>query len=288
LDFVEPLLELIRRTSTDLPPDVVDAIKRGRDKEKEGSNARNTLDNILKNIDLAREKSAPICQDTGFHIHYVHYPKGFPQEEIVEGIKRATMKATELNYLRPNAVHPVTGKNSGNNIGIKFPNIHLREWERDYFEFRFMLKGGGCENCGMQYALPDSNLGAGRDLKGVRKCIVDTIYRAQGKGCAPGIVGVGVGGDRTTSYEVSKLMLFRKLDDVNEGDILRPVEEEMFKTLNELGIGPMGFGGETTVLGVKIGALHRHPATYYVSVSYMCWACRRRSMKLKGGGPEYD
>ena len=288
MDFVEPILELIRRTSTDLSPDVVEALKRGKDKEEPGTNANNTLEKILENIELARKKSAPICQDTGFHIHYIHYPKGYPQNEIIEGIEKATIRATELYYLRPNAVHPVTGKNTGNNIGIKFPNIHLSEWGRDYFEFRFMLKGGGSENCGIQYTLPDANLGAGRDLKGVKKCIVDMVFKAQGKGCAPGIVGVGIGGDRTTSIEMSKLMLFRKIDDVNEDETLRPVEEEMFTKLNELKIGPMGFGGETTVLGVKIGSIHRHPATFYVSASYMCWACRRRVMTLKGGVPQYD
>ncbi|MBU1625967.1 fumarate hydratase [bacterium] len=288
MDFVEPILELIRKTSTDLSSDVVDAIVRGKDREAPGTNARNTIEKILENIELARKKSAPICQDTGFHIHYIHYPKGFPQKEIVEGIKKATIKATELYYLRPNAVHPITGKNSGNNIGLRFPNIHLDEWDKEYFEFKFMLKGGGSENCGIQYTLPDSALGAGRDLKGVKKCIVDTIFKAQGKGCAPGIVGAGIGGDRTTSIELSKLMLLRKLDDKNEDETLRLVEEEMLKKLNELKIGPMGFGGETTVLGVKIGAIHRHPATFYVSVSYMCWACRRKTMTLKGGVPQYD
>lgn len=288
MDFVDPILELIRRTSTDLSPDVVDAITRGKDKEAQGSNARNTLDKILENIELARKKSAPICQDTGFHIHYVHYPKGYPQNEIIDGIKKATIKASELYYLRPNAVHPITGKNSGNNIGMRFPNIHLEEWDKDHFEFRLMLKGGGSENCGIQYTLPDTSLGAGRDLEGVKKCIVDAVFKAQGKGCAPGIVGCGIGGDRTTSLELSKLMLFRKVDDKNEDETLSAVEDEMYGKLNELNIGPMGFGGKTTVLGVKIGTYHRHPATFYVSVSYMCWACRRRVMTLKGGVLQYD
>jgi fumarate hydratase, class I len=288
LNLIEPILELIRRTSTDLPIDVINAIKNGRDKEKSGSAARNTLDKILENVELARKKSAPICQDTGFHIHYIHYPKGFPQSEIIESVKAATIKATELYYLRPNAVHPITGKNSGNNIGVKFPSFHLFEWDKDYFEFIFMLKGGGSENCGIQYSLPDIGLSAGRDLKGVKKCIVDTVYKAQGKGCAPGIICVGIGGDRTTSFELSKEQLHRKLDDVNPDEGLRATETELLDKINTLGVGPMGFGGNTTILGLKIGCAHRHPATFYVSVSYMCWAFRRRTMILKGGVPEYD
>ena len=143
-----------------------------------------------------------------------------------------------------------------------------------------MLKGGGSENVGAQYKLPDPALKAGRDLAGVRKVVIDTVLKAQGQGCAPGIIGVGIGGDRMTSYALSKEQFFRKLDDKNPDTELQKLEETLYSDLNKLSIGPMGMGGATTTLGVYIGWQHRHPATYYVSISYMCWAYRRKTLTL--------
>jgi fumarate hydratase class I len=164
-----------------------------------------------------------------------------------------------------------------------FPTIHFEEWENDYLKVDLVLKGGGCENVGAQYSLPDTALKAGRDLKGVRKVVLDAVQKAQGHGCAPGILGVAIGGDRGSSYLESKRQLFRSMDDVNRDPNLAPLERQLTDEANQLGIGPMGFGGKTTVLGVKLGTLHRLPASYFVSVSYMCWADRRRSLVWKDG-----
>jgi len=185
-------------------------------------------------------------------------------------------------YLRPNAVHPVTGKNSGNNVGVGFPYIHFHEMDEPGLKVRLMLKGGGSENVGAQYRLPDGRLKAGRDMEGVRRCVIDAVFQAQGKGCAPGTVSVGIGGDRGSSFVESKEQLFRPLDDENPDPELAALEKRLYQELNELEIGPMGFGGKTTVLGVKIGLRHRVPASYFVAVSYVCWAYRRASMTLKG------
>jgi fumarate hydratase class I len=290
-DYTEHILELIRRTSTDLPPDIEQKLVQALEKEQPGSAAHNAMDAILKNVKMSREKSTPICQDTGTPIFYVYYPEGMSARKLRKQIRDAVAEATRRFYLRPNAVHAVTGKNTGNNLGDEyFPTIHLEEVEGDTLRIDLILKGGGCENVGAQYTLPDSSLGAGRDLEGVRKSVLDAVYQAQGQGCAPGILGVAVGGDRGSSYYASKETLFRKLDekDVNPDPELAVLEGRLTLEANQLGVGPMGFGGETTVLDTKITSLHRLPASFYVSISYMCWAYRRRSMTIKGDKVGYS
>jgi fumarate hydratase class I len=186
-------------------------------------------------------------------------------------------------------VNALTDKNTGNNLGDSyFPTIHLEEVEGDTLTIELMLKGGGCENVGAQYSLPNSQLGAGRDLAGVRKVVLEAVQKAQGQGCAPGVLGVAIGGDRGSSYYASKEVLYRKLDDVNPDPRLAALEERLTAEANQLGIGPMGFGGKTTVLGTKITGLHRLPASFFVSVSYMCWAYRRRRMTIKVDVVSYE
>ncbi len=287
-DLTEALVELIRRTSTDLPPDVEAALQEARQREAGGSAARGALDTILENVALARRDSTPICQDTGTPIFYVHYPVGWSTRTLKEQIRSAIAKATALTYLRPNAVDSISGVNSGDNLGDDaFPTIHFEEVEGDELIVDLMLKGGGCENVGAQYALPNGRLGAGRDLEGVRAVVLDAVHNAQGKGCAPGVLGVAVGGDRGSSYARSKEALFRPLDDMHEDPALADMEKRLVEEANQLGIGPMGFGGETTILGVKVEGMHRLPASFFVSVSYMCWAHRRHRMVVRGDDVSY-
>ncbi len=278
------LLELIRRASTDLPPDVESALEKAQAREKKGSPAAAALSTILENVELARKRSTPICQDTGTNIYHVWYGPDWWPTDIEKAIFRATKTATQKGYLRPNVVDPITGKNTGNNLGIHNPQIHFHPTRRKGFKATVILKGGGCENAATQYKLPDARLQAGRDLEGVRRCIVDAVYQAQGRGCAPGIIAVGLGGDRNTSYLVAKEQLMRKLDEPSTVPELARLEKRLLRELNQLGIGPMGFGGKTTVLGVQIGYAHRIPASYFVSVAYMCWACRRCTMTWTGKG----
>jgi fumarate hydratase class I len=287
-DLTQQFLELVRRASTDLRPDVEGALRASREREAEGSAAQGALDTILKNIELARSKSTPICQDTGTPIFYIFYPEGWSTLKLRKQIEAAVVQATEKAYLRPNAVDSLTGRNSGDNLGEDFPSFHFHEWEEPYLKVDLMLKGGGCENVGAQYKMPDARLGAGRNLEGVRRAVLDAVQEAQGRGCAPGIIGVAVGGDRGTGYVKSKEQFFRDLDDHNVDPELADLEEGLYDEANSLGIGPMGFGGETTVLGVKIGALHRLPASYFVTASYMCWADRRRTLIWRDGEVEID
>jgi fumarate hydratase class I len=288
-DLTSSFLELIRLAATDLPPEVERSLRAASERETPGSAAAGALVTILENVGLARQNSTPICQDTGTPIFYVHHPEGWSTRAIRAQIRDATAQATALAYLRPNAVDSVSGKNSGDNLGDDyFPTIHFEEIEGEGLTADLMLKGGGCENVGAQVSLPSVQLGAGRDLAGVRKVVLDTVHKAQGKGCAPGILGVAVGGDRGSSYYASKEALFRPLEDANPDGELAALEDRLTEDTNQLEIGPMGFGGKTTVLGVKVKGMHRLPASFFVSVSYMCWAYRRRRMVVDGAEVTYS
>jgi tartrate/fumarate subfamily iron-sulfur-dependent hydro-lyase alpha chain len=278
------LLELIRRTSAELPDDVVEAIGRYSKQEQPGSNAQYAMSIIRQNIDMAKLKSAPLCQDTGSILFFVQAPKDFDQLAFEKAAATAVAEATAKGYLRQNSVDSITGKNTGNNLGPGSPSLHFHQHRGTRLDVRLILKGGGCENVGTQYSLPDTRLHANRDLTGVRTVILDAVLQAQGKGCGPGILGVCIGGDRATGYLHSKEQLLRMMDDVNPDSSLATLEKDIVASSNKLGIGPMGFGGATTLLGCKIGARNRLPASFFVSISYMCWAYRRQGFVLNNDG----
>ena len=282
-ELFESMLALIVRTSTDLPPDVRAAMSRAVGAEPAGDRSARALDIIALNIDQAAECEGAICQDTGMPTFEIKVPIGVNQVTMREQIHRAIVEATTRGKLRPNSVDSITGENSGNNLGPGTPIIHFEQWVRDEVDVRLLLKGGGCENTNAQYALPMelAHLGrADRTLDGVRKCILHAVWQAQGKGCSPGAVGVCVGGDRTSGYLHAKEQLFRTLDDVNPDPRLDDVERAVMTTVNDLGIGTMGFGGKVSLIGCKVGALNRLPASFFVSVAYDCWAYRRLGVVL--------
>lgn len=278
-DLSAEILELVRLAATDLPPDIETALHRALQNEQPGSAAHGALETILKNVQLSRQNSTPICQDTGTPIFYVYYPEGWSTRRLRAQIEAAVAEATHRSFLRPNSVDSISGKNSGDNLGGEhFPSIHFEEVEGETLTIDLMLKGGGCENVGAQYSLPNAALGAGRDLEGVRRVTLDAVHKAQGQGCAPGVLGVAIGGDRGSSYTASKQVLFPILDEPNPNPELAALENRLTEEANQLGIGPMGFGGNSTVLGTRITSLNRLPASYFVTISYMCWAYRRRRM----------
>jgi len=281
--LLESLVELIRRTSAEIPDDVNAAQVRSLEDEKKGTIAESALKIIERNIELAKRKSQPICQDTGSILFYVDVPVGYDQITFAEAAREAVTLATRKGFLRQNSVDSVTGKNDGTNVGPGSPALHFHQHRSPEVSVRLVLKGGGCENVGAQYSLPNEKLHANRDLDGCRKVILDAVLQAQGKGCGPGILGVCIGGDRATGYELSKTQFLRTLDDRNPDPTLDALEQDVLKTANALGIGPMGFGGKATLLGVKITSANRVPASFFVSVSYMCWAFRRRGVVLDGG-----
>jgi fumarate hydratase class I len=280
----ESLIEVIRRTSAELPDDVHAAIIRSLEQEKKGTIAESALKIIDRNIALAKSKSQPICQDTGTIIFYIDEPAGLDQLAFEETAREAVKEATKKGFLRQNSVDSLTGVNDGTNVGPGSPVVHFHQHRSKEINVKLILKGGGCENVGAQYSLPAEKLKANRDLDGCRKVILDAVLQAQGKGCGPGILGVCIGGDRATGYEYSKQQFLRRLDDRNPNPELDKLEQDILNTANELGIGPMGFGGKTTLLGVKICAANRLPASFFVSISYMCWAYRRQGAVLNDSG----
>ncbi|TNJ62797.1 fumarate hydratase [Paenibacillus hemerocallicola] len=281
--FRESMYKLIVETSTNLPADVRRAIQRAQEQEDEGTRAALSLSTISENITMAECNVSPICQDTGMPTFIIHCPVGANQIEMKKHIVEAVRQATKDSKLRPNSVDSLTGANSGDNIGPGVPVIHFEQWEKDDIDVRLILKGGGCENKNIQYSLPAELEGvgkAGRDLDGIRKCIMHAVYQAQGQGCSAGFIGVGIGGDRTTGYELAKHQLFRQSDDVNPNPELQKLEEYVLANANKLGIGTMGFGGQVTLLGCKVGVMDRLPASFFVSVAYNCWAFRRQGVVL--------
>jgi fumarate hydratase class I len=286
-ELVDALVKLYKRVATQLPADVLEALQRAKELEVEGTPAFRAMAAILENVHLAKTESKPICQDTGTPIFYVRAAQGMSRAQIEKAIVMATQRATREVPLRPNAVDPVTGRNTGNNVGCGIPIIHFEEWAADRLAIQLVLKGGGCENVGRMYRLPNPELRAERNLEGVRRCVVDAVFRAQGRGCPPAIVGVGVGGTRAAAARLSARQLLRRLDDVNPNPELAQFERVLCEQLNSMGIGPMGLGGRTAVLGVKVGVMARHPASFFVDVSFLCWAARRGSLVYKNGEVEY-
>ncbi|MBN2576464.1 MAG: fumarate hydratase [Deltaproteobacteria bacterium] len=283
-DWTKLLVEVIAAATARLPEDVTAAIRRGRSQEAAGSLAAMALDAILKNADLACSERAPMCQDTGVPIFWIHHPASLSTGMLVHACAEAVRRATAQKLLRENAVDTLTGRNTGNGSAPGIPSVHCEEWDRQETKVELLLKGGGCENVSTQYSLPDSKLGADRNLEGARRVILDAVHQAQGKGCGPGILGVCLGGDRGTGYHEAKRQLMRRLDDKNPVPELDALERRLFDEANQLGIGPMGFGGKTTVLGVKIGTLGRLPASYFVSIAYLCWAARRATAVVSAKG----
>ncbi|HWZ32166.1 MAG TPA: FumA C-terminus/TtdB family hydratase beta subunit [Bryobacteraceae bacterium] len=279
----QSLVELITQTSTNLPPDVRAAMGLAIANETPDTQAAQALSVIASNIDMATDDEGPICQDTGMPTFFVHTPVGVNQIALKKAIRAAVAEATKRGKLRPNSVDSLTGKNTGDNLGIETPVIHFEQWEQDEIEVKLILKGGGCENKNIQYSVPCEldHLGrADRNLEGVRKCILHAIWQAQGQGCAPGAVGVCVGSDRAHGYVLAKEQLLRTLDDVNPIPELAKLESSIMEEANLIGVGAMGFGGNVSLIGCKIGVANRLPASYFVSVAYDCWAFRRLGVRL--------
>ena len=284
--FRENVLELIRRTSAFLPHDVENVITLQRKLESSGSKAEFALELVVQNIGLAKARSLPICQDTGTISFYIETPRGFDQLALEELCCDAVKEATLKGYLRQNSVDSVDGTNTGDNLGPGSPVFHWEQAHGSNIQMRLILKGGGCENMSAQYSLPMEIQGkrADRNIEGVRACILDAIWKAQGKGCGPGFIGVAIGGDRASGYDFAKRQLLRSVDDMSADPTLAELEARILKEANRLDIGPMGFSGRFTLGCCKIGKLNRLPASFFVSIAYMCWAYRRRGMVLDTNG----
>lgn len=274
------ILELIRRASTTLPDDVYGALK-SAGANAEVPRAASILASLCLNADIARANSTPMCQDTGTLTFWIETPYDFPRGKLRRAVAAAVAEATRRGYLRQNTILPVDGASVPDNVADGAPSIHFEDTEEvEFVRVSLLLKGGGCENVSTQYSLPDATIGAGRDLQGVRTCVLHAVWRAQGMGCAPGILGVCIGGDRAEGFARAKRQLMRPLGDASGDETLAQLERKLLEEANTLEIGPMGLGGRTTLLGVKICGASRLPASFFVTVAYSCWACRRATMVL--------
>ncbi|MGN0854521.1 MAG: fumarate hydratase [Kiritimatiellia bacterium] len=283
---VEKIVALIRDTSSSIPEDVEKAVKAAYRREEKGGAAATVLKTILENCARARRQQTPLCQDTGTLTFFVD--ARLRRKVTPAVLSAAVARATERGYLRKNCIDSATGRSYDDNCAEGAPVVHYMDAREDAEDasrrggtVTLLMKGGGSENMSRQYSLPDAVLGAGRDLTGVRACILDAVQKAQGYGCAPGILGVCIGGDRATGYEVAKEQLLRPLGDGGTAPrALVRLEKSLLREANSLGIGPMGLGGRTTLLGLKLAARPRVPASFFVTIAYMCWAARRRSITL--------
>jgi fumarate hydratase class I len=282
MTLVEEITALYHRMATAMSDDVHHSLQTALAAEGAGTPGHAALTTILENIRLAKTESKPICQDTGYPVFFVDVPEGISIPRVRAAILEATKIATAKIPLRPNAVDPISGKNSGDNTGILWPLIYFDGWDKDYVRIQGMLKGGGSENCGTVYKLPDSRLKAARDLDGVRKAVLDAVHAAQGRACPPYVIGVAIGGSKDSTSQLSKKQLLRQLDDTNPIPQLAALENRLLEETNSLGIGPIGVGGKTCVMEVKIAAAYRHAASFFVDVSFCCWADRKGSIEYHG------
>ena len=280
--LVMRLADFIRLTSSSLPDDAERALKRALRREAYDSPARSVLKTILANVALARRDGTPVCQDTGTLTFFVD--ESLRRKVTPESIGQAVQLATEKGWLRRNTIDSISGKSIDSNVCPGAPVVHytngLNGSKAPKGQVALLMKGGGSENMSMQFSLPDAVLGAGRDLEGVRRAVLAAVQHAQGFGCAPGILGVAIGGDRASGFEEAKLQLLRDLDDTNPDSRLASLERRILREANSLGIGPMGLGGKTTLLAIKIGLRPRVPASFFVTVAYLCWAARRRVLEM--------
>jgi fumarate hydratase class I len=308
MNWTDTLAELIRRTTSDLPADVEDALQAALADEPAQSQASVLLQALVANTALARRQATPLCQDTGTLTFFWRVPRGTDTQALEASAREAVALATQKGWLRRNTIDTLSGRSVDTNVDEGCPACHFEQQEvggrrseggaqepdlrspaadPQPSEVWLIQKGGGSENMSRQFSLPDEALGAGRDLDGVRRCILQAVWGAQGFGCAPGILGVCVGSDRAEGFLVAKRQLLRPLGDAAEEPELAALERRALEEANRLGIGPMGMGGKTTLLGVKIAARPRLPASYFVTVAYMCWACRRRGVRVAGERTEW-
>jgi fumarate hydratase subunit alpha len=261
-----------------LPDDVKAALKKAYADETE--TGKTQLKAILDNIELAEKYKAPVCQDTGTIIFYAkagEKVKGLSKVE--EALTNATKRATKEVPLRPNAVNPFTGKNSGDNTGRYLPFLNWEVVPGDSLELTVMTKGGGSENvCLGGMIVP------GEGIKGLKKFVVDAVVKAGAQPCPPNILGVAMGGGADISMKLAKKALLRPLTEHNADPELAALEKELFEAANMTGIGPMGLGGKTTVLGVHVDFAFRHPASFPAAVAFNCWAARRATARISADG----
>ncbi|MEM0343391.1 MAG: fumarate hydratase [Thermoplasmata archaeon] len=276
-DIERATVELLKKTVVKLPKDVEAALRRAYEAETEEA-PKMQLKAILDNIELAEKTATPMCQDTGVTIFYVSVPRDCRvdvEKGIIEGVRRATKEVP----LRPNAVHPITRKNPGDNVGERMPFINWKIHDKDYIEITVMTKGAGSENMSALAMLTPS-----QGVKGIKEFALNTVLRAGSNPCPPTIIGMGIGGSADIAMKLAKEALLRPIDVRHREPEIAKLETELYEAINMLGIGPMGLGGKTTMLGLNIEYAYCHTASLPVAINVQCWAGRRGTVRISPDG----
>jgi fumarate hydratase subunit alpha len=272
----DTVVELLRMAVTRLPADVEGALARIFGEETEAA-SKMQMKAILENLELAKKMGTPLCQDTGIHVFFVRLgPKCGDIEAI---IRKAVERGTKEIPLRPNAVHPLSRKNPGNNLGVHMPYIYYEPGTEDYIEITVMPKGAGSENMSQMAMLTPSS-----GEKGVKEFALSTILRAGSNPCPPVLIGMGIGGSADICMGLAKKALLRPLGSHNPDPQVASLEKELYEALNGIGIGPMGLGGKNTLLGVHIEHAFCHTASHPVAINIQCWAARRATGRIHPDG----
>ena len=270
----EEVCRLFKEAVIKLPSDVKKALKDAYDNETEEV-ARLNLEAVLDNIKAAEDMGVPLCQDTGLPIIFVKLGN-VHVENLYQGIRKGVKRATREIPLRPNVVDPFTRQNTGNNTGQLIPQIDVELVEGDYLEITVFPKGFGSENNNtLKMALP------GEGEEGDENFVLDTVLAAGGKPCPPIRIGVGIGGSSDLALKLAKKALLDEVGAKNPDERLARLEEEILNQVNATGIGPMGLGGKTTALDVKIRTANTHTAGLPIGVCIQCWAARKATGRLK-------
>jgi fumarate hydratase subunit alpha len=271
----DTICSLYRDSVIELPKDVKNALKEAYANENDET-ARLNLKAIIDNIEAAHENGIPMCQDTGLPIVFVKLGD-VKVENLYMGIRNGVEKATITVPLRPNVVDPFTRENTSTNTGKGIPLVDVEVVEGDYLELTIFPKGFGSENNNaLKMALP------GEGIEGVKKFVLETVLAAGGKPCPPTRIGVGIGGSSDYALKLAKKALLRDVNSKNSDKRLAELEEELLKSVNSTGIGPMGLGGKTTALDVKVELADTHTAGLPIGVCIQCWAARHASKILRG------
>jgi tartrate/fumarate subfamily iron-sulfur-dependent hydro-lyase alpha chain len=270
----------------DIPQDLRDAIRAAREKETSTTGQR-VLDTIIRNVEVADEGKTLVCQDTGIAVYYCRVGEHFPLHpaRIYEALYDGTARATEEHPLRSNTVHTLTRENTGPNVGHRVPIVHwdfVPDW--DGLDVKCVPKGSGSENMSfLKMCVPADG------VAGIKRFVLDSIVGAGGKPCPPGIVGVGIGGSADYAMHLAKEAIARPVGTRNEDTEVAKLEDELTQLLNETGIGPMGLGGDVTVLHCHVEHADTHMTLNPVAVNYQCWAARRATAHIAADGSvDYD
>jgi fumarate hydratase subunit alpha/L(+)-tartrate dehydratase alpha subunit len=273
---------LYRQALVQAPKDVVLALARTRDREK--GLAREIMELVVNNIEIAEANDTLICQDTGLPIYWVKVGSGVALNlhRVVEAIRRGVEEATRRFALRSSVCHPLSRQNPQTNTGLGVPVVHFEALEDgDYIEIHALPKGSGSENQTF-FTMLDPAQG----LNGVKQFVVESVLRAGPKGCPPYVVGVGLGGSADLCMWLAKKALFRKIGEPHPDPEVAALEKELLEYINQLGIGPQGLGGHTTAMAVHTEYAYTHISQNPVAVNLQCWRGLRAGVRLYWDGRE--